>query len=266
MKTNFKKSLMICVTSIFLITSCSNENESTNVNSKNDSSMELRQNKINFYTPKNLQSIENLTTDFENLENVISEIQVPAIEYIKKKGVDVSNTADLITFYENCEECDNEYRNALVPLLKNLSQANDSEVVNILTNYSNNIYRLNLDETTSNNLKFIVSSMIIGANNSLLINNGYQNLPITIGDNQYVTFGFWDCIKNTGGKAIGRGIATGMITGCVGGGIAGATAGTLVVPVLGTATGGVAGCIYGGAAGAVTGAVTGAIWAAADCI
>lgn len=240
------------------------------MNSKNKltdiSSSNLNKSSINLNTPKNIRAAENLSRDFVNLENTILKIQKPAIEFIKSRGVDISNTDDLIAFYESCKECDDKYRDALMPLLKNLSHANDNKVLDILAKYSNNIERLNLDEVSRNNLKFMVNSMMIGANNSLLINGGYENLPIIIKDNQYITFGFWDCLRQTGGKAIGRGLVTGMITGCIGGAIAGGTVGTVTVAVLGTATGAVGGCIFGGAAGAVTGAVTGAIWAAVDCI
>lgn len=261
MKVIFKNAFMISLATTLFI-SCSNENESVSTDATQTSTV-LRKLTTDYNTFENKSSIEKLSKDYENLEKIILDIQVPAIHHIKQRGVDISNTEELIVFYENCKECDNEYRDALVPLLRKLSQTEDTEVINVLVDYANNIDRLNLDETTSRNLDFIVHSMIVGANNSLLNNNGYENLPITIGDdNQYVTFGFWDCFRKTGGKAIGRGIATGMITGCVGGAIAGGTAGTVTVPVLGTAVGVVGGCIFGGAGGAVTGA----IWAAVDCI
>ncbi|WP_447634930.1 bacteriocin class II family protein [Flavobacterium microcysteis] len=240
------------------------------MNSKNElnnnSLSHLRKSSTNFNTLKNRYSVEKLSRDFTSLEKTILKIQKPAIEFITSKGVDISDTDKLIAFYENCEECNDKYRDALLPLLKDLSQASDNKVLDILVKYSNSIDEWNIDEVSSNNLKFMVNSMMVGANNSLLINHGYENLPIIIGDNQYITFGFWDCLRQTGGKAIGRGLVTGMITGCIGGAIAGATIGTVTVPVLGTATGAVGGCIFGGAAGAVTGAVTGAIWAAVDCI
>ncbi|MEZ0005782.1 outer membrane lipoprotein SlyB [Flavobacterium sp. 28YEA47A] len=261
---------MIFLTMFLFVTSCSEENENSEMNSKNElndnSSSHLRKPSIEFNTLKNSHLAEKLSRDFVNLEITILKIQKPAIEFIRSKGIDVSNTDSLIAFYENCEECDDKYRDALTPLLKDLSQASDNKVLDILAEYSNNIDRLDLDEVNRNNLKFMINSMMIGVNNSLLINDGYENLPTIIRDNQYITFGFWDCLRQTGGKAIGRGLVTGMITGCIGGAIAGATIGTVTVPVLGTATGAVGGCIFGGAAGAVTGAVTGAIWAAVDCI
>lgn len=263
-------STIIFLTTTLFFTSCSEENENSEMKSKNElnntSSQHFRTSSSNFNTLKNRQSVEKLSRDFVNIENTILKIQKPAIEFIKSKGVDISNIDNLIAFYESCKECNDKYRDAIIPLLKDLSRASDDKVLDILVKYSYNIDKLNLDEVDKNNLKFMVNSMIVGTNNSLLINSGYENLPIIFRDNQYITFGFWDCLRQTGGKAIGRGLATGMITGCIGGAIAGGTVGTVTVPVLGTATGAVGGCIFGGAAGAVTGAVTGAIWAAVDCI
>lgn len=157
-----------------------------------------------------------------------------------------------------------ETNNLLLEYYNDMVNAYDYEIPSIINEYQNRLdsaFLMPINEKEEFQIILTASKYAVQALEEVYLNNDTQNESFSAKGG-----GFWDCMKKTAGKKIGRGMVYGAVSGAIQGGLIGAAGGTVAFPGLGTATGAVGGAVFGGAAGALKGAVGGAIWAAADCL
>lgn len=193
-----------------------------------------------------LQKIMDSPETAEDLSNQLSEFVYSDYrnKYSSSNSEDQINIQDLLSDYESCEGCHSEYQTFLIELFQELITTEDYEVLEIIDHYDSQIINLDITNEGKSNLKFILFSFRIKTENTLSIYEENAN-----------NSGFWSCMRENIGRAIGEGLAAGFITGCAYGAYVGATAGTVTVPIIGTVVGAASGCVATGAASAVLGAV-----------
>lgn len=146
-----------------------------------------------------------------------------------------------------------------------LANSENGFILDIVINYKNSLdnHSFNYEEYNQ------IYTQLIASEQSILVLDGIIDDVNTEMKSSFSSKnsggGFWDCMRQKAGRAIGEGLAQGAIVGAISGGYYGATGGTVVLPGIGTVTGAVGGAVFGAAGGAVIGALGGAFWTARNC-
>ena len=265
MKSLRKPYISIFLASLILFVSCTNEEV---INEKPPQTLDIQ---------AFLDFEKAISNDFEKLgnefrtNNILLTDEIAVREYL---GLNENNFQNRSADFQN-RSAENFYSinekqelNLKQMLEEMISKETAREAMILL---SNKFDQFAADENLSKpDKEFLLLNAIVikeylhflNTNQDLLNSNSFASSSLTV----LGLSDWWDCMRETGGKAIGRGIAGGFVTGVVAGGIAGAAGGTAVVPIIGTVVGGVGVAVVGGAVGAVRGAAVGAFFAAADCL
>ncbi|MEW4922432.1 hypothetical protein [Algibacter sp. 2305UL17-15] len=212
-------------------------------------------------------SIKDLFSSDETIENTFNKsFKTKSKNNISSKGLSSKNLEETYAqvYIELPSQLGRETNNLLLEYYNDMINAYDYEIPDLVNEYQNKLdsnFLMSSNEKQEFQIILNASKYAIQALEEVYLSNEIQNNSTSAKGG-----GFWDCMRKTAGKKIGRGMVYGAVTGAVNGGIIGATGGTVAFPGVGTATGAVGGAVFGGAAGAVKGAVGGVIWAAADCL
>ncbi len=234
----------LAVVVILCLSSCSEE-------------VQVDLNEYGINTSANRQAVVNLLNNKSALADLYGESQAQIQEVLRPDASSSSADENPITYeelmaeYESCSTCSEGHKDLLIPLIAEVSEASDDEVISVVEKYENEIALSEMSNETKSDLYFLTFSFKTTMEAYLQEKNNA---------------GFWDCFRKKAGRAIGEGIAVGFLTGCTYGAYVGGTAGTVVVPFFGTVVGGVAGCVLGGTSGAIIGAVGNTILAAGKCL
>lgn len=199
------------------------------------------------------RKISDFAKDFDTMKAYFNEVMYVGYEEIKKAGVNISNTSEIINYYEKCSDCYEGIKPFMVEFFKDLILEKEEDgVLEVINNYENKVSSFSTSQTDKEYIVMILKSLRIGVENhkQFISTHSSNSQP------SYTTYGWGDCMVKNGGRPMGEAIATGFIAGCAGGAWKGAVAGTFTIPGLGTATGAAAGCVLGGASGAIVGAVS----------
>ncbi|MBC3758441.1 hypothetical protein H7U19_08505 [Hyunsoonleella sp. SJ7] len=260
-----KLKLFLCLSTIIvLVASCAKNESELNEDTKNsfdyaeiDTQLKNYSNSINdlFLTKQTIKSTFN-----ESFK--VKQSNTNTLKSFSSKttgGMDAQQV-----FIELPAQLGEATNSMLLQYYNDMVNAYDYEIPAIVSEYQHKLdtsFLMSEDEKLEFQIILNASKYAIEALEQAYLDSEIQNTSITGKGG-----GFWDCMKRTAGKKIGRGMVFGAVTGAIGGGIVGAAGGTVAFPGLGTATGAVGGAVFGGASGAIRGAVGGAIWAAADCL
>jgi hypothetical protein len=154
----------------------------------------------------------------------------------------------------------------LINFYNELANSEDGYILDIVLSHK----ELLKNQNFSTEEYYQISSILLASEQSILVLDGITQEDINYEEKSSFSSkssddGFWACMRQKAGRAIGEGIAQGAILGAITGGYYGATGGTVVLPFIATATGAVGGAVLGAAGGAVLGALGGGFWAARSC-
>ncbi|MCO7185320.1 glycine zipper family protein [Tenacibaculum sp. XPcli2-G] len=154
--------------------------------------------------------------------------------------IEVNEDLDKV-YVELSNHYDNLTETFLLDYYNELSNSYDHELLDVIKKHQNKLNSSTLSANNKNEIQLILDGSLMALKN--LEDIYMQNKRLSSKG------GFWNCMRQTGGKKIGRG----MVAGALRGGYVGLAGGPLGVAV-------------GAAKGAVVGALFGAFWAAADCL
>jgi hypothetical protein len=212
-------------------------------------------------------TIENLFSSEKTIENTFNKsFKITSVKSNSSKKLFSKNLNETYAqvYFELPSQFSAETNNLLLDYYNDMVNAYDYEIPDLINKYQNKLdsnFLMSINQKQEFQIILNASNYAVEALEQVYLSNNTQNKNLSAKGG-----GFWDCMKKTAGKKIGRGMVFGAITGAIGGAKIGAVGGTVAFPGLGTATGAVGGAVFGGAAGAIKGAVGGAIWAAADCL
>lgn len=218
-------------------------------------------NELGINTSQNREAVMNFINDKSTLRETYNARYSEIFESrnvnrsSSSEAVDVAFKEELIAEYNECSSCYNDHKEQLIPLLEELFEAENNEVLSLIDSFTSEIKQASLDDNTKSDLLFIAFTFKAGAEASLAEINSMS-----------ARAGFWDCFRKNSGKNVGEGIGYGFLGGCLLGGVTGALGGTVLLPGVGTFGGAVAGCVIGGAEGAVVGAVFGVVKTGLTCL
>ena len=229
-KLNSLQFLILLITISFNLISCSTDEQQTSIEESKA---------VNLNTLENRKSVSDIFTKGTK-SNAFLESYI--LNANKEIGFDNSSQdiESAINDYLNCSYCSDEYKDFMIPFIKDVVKTNDSELLDLINNYQSKIESYNADYITKQNLDFVLFSFNKAASYNL---TKFETL------NEKTTY-----------NKVATGLAWGFLAGCATGAYVGGTAGTVTVPIIGTVTGAVAGCIAGGAWSATVGAAGGAFW------
>jgi len=187
-------------------------------------------------------AVEHLNTS-ENRQAILEILQNSEEAYHPDYDLDTVDLNEQISNYERCSECPNEIKQFMLPLLQDMANIEDDNLLQLIYEYQEILVNYDSDYVNKQNLEFLLYSFEQGA----IFKLGNSSLQQRVSRNRVAT-----------------GLAWGFLSGCAYGAYVGGTAGTFTVPVIGTVTGAVAGCIAGGAFSGVIGAAGGAFWSIFD--
>lgn len=233
-KLNILQAFILLFSLSAFITSCT----------KDSSETQIEENLENLNTLENRQVIKDLFTKGSTTNKQLEELALN--RQLSRTSEEELDADEVLLEYEECSDCNLEYKNFLIPLFKEVKNLGAEDIISKIEEYEFNLEQSEIDTVIKENLNFTLFSFketalyVIEENSNLSNRNALS--------------------RRSCGTMLGKGIVTGFALGCIRGGIVGAAGGTVTLPVFGTAIGVVGGCIFGGAASAVITGFTSWFW------
>ena len=256
------KSIIYSALMLLIITACTSEND----NLKNESQQIDYQN-LNSGLKESIISFNKMVEYDKPLEQEINQyLESGDDSYFQKVASKKSIKESIVYTKEDLSDVyTDKQKEFLVKFYNELSNSEDGFILDVVLNYKDLLNSQNFSSEEYNQ----IYTLLIASEQSILVLDGIIDDVNTELKSSFSSKnsggGFWDCMRQKAGRAIGEGLAQGAIVGAISGGYYGATGGTVVLPGIGTATGAVGGAVFGAAGGAVIGALGGAFWTARNC-